>query len=402
MKHYDLIIIGAGPVGLATAYHSAKVGLNVIVIEQYKLYNQLSSSSGATRQFRLQYSEEYMSRLCLESLPFWDELQSETNIELRSEVGSLWFGVSESNSSEGEIIESMRSMDKLNIQYDKLDHKSIEDNFHFRNLPDDYIGLFQKNGGTINVHETINVLKRLCDKTGKIDFAFESEVQKIKTKGTIEVTTLKNRYSSDKLMIATGPFANRLLNSASQLKFEVWQMVSMYFKRTDFSKDLPSWFAFEKRADSDPDQGFYYGFEHCNWDNQGYLRVAPAFATDKFKDPSQRQIENKNDIEYTVNWVKNRLHFLEPVPSYISTCLASIPDDEKKMYLDFLRDDYGVNKNVVVFSSGWAFKFVPLLGKICSDLLKDGETKFDISHFGILGEKQFKNFEHKSKRRLPF
>jgi glycine/D-amino acid oxidase-like deaminating enzyme len=401
MKHYDLIIVGAGPVGLATAYHSAKEGLKVLVVEQYQLHNQLSSSSGATRQFRLQYSEEYMSKLCLESLSYWDELQIETKVNLLSKVGSLWFGVSESSSTEGEIIEAMRTMDNLSISYDKLDSKAIENNFHFKNLPEDYMGLFQRNGGTINVYETIQVLKKLCDKKGNVDFVFDSEVQNINTQGIIEVTTSKNKYISGKLLLSTGPFANRLLNVKSQLKFEIWQMVSLYFKISEFNKDLPSWFAFEKETEHDP--GFYYGFEHSTWDNEGYVRIAPAYASDIFNDPKERRINpNEEDIQRTINWVKKRLSFVDSKPEFITSCLASIPDGNQKMYLDFLKEGDNINKNVVIFSSGWAFKFVPLLGKICTDLIKRGQTKFDISHFRVWEEKQSKKLELVSKRRLPF
>ena len=35
----------------------------------------------------------------------------------------------------------------------------------------------------------------------------------------------------------------------------------------------------------------------------------------------------------------------------------------------------------VVYATGWAGKFVPLLGRILSDLALDGKTSFDISHF---------------------
>ena len=41
------------------------------------------------------------------------------------------------------------------------------------------------------------------------------------------------------------------------------------------------------------------------------------------------------------------------------------------------------HKNIVLYATGWAGKFVPLLGKILSDLALDGRTPFDISHFAL-------------------
>jgi hypothetical protein len=36
-----------------------------------------------------------------------------------------------------------------------------------------------------------------------------------------------------------------------------------------------------------------------------------------------------------------------------------------------------------VFSSGWCFKFVPVLGRACADLAFTGQTSFDLSRFSF-------------------
>ena len=41
-------------------------------------------------------------------------------------------------------------------------------------------------------------------------------------------------------------------------------------------------------------------------------------------------------------------------------------------------------KTVVVFTAGWAMKFVPLLGRVLNEMLVDGKTtEYDVSHFAI-------------------
>ena len=42
---YDLIVIGAGAVGSATAYHAAKAGHRVLLLEQYAIDHQRGSST---------------------------------------------------------------------------------------------------------------------------------------------------------------------------------------------------------------------------------------------------------------------------------------------------------------------------------------------------------------------
>ncbi|MGB5980406.1 MAG: FAD-dependent oxidoreductase, partial [Cyclobacteriaceae bacterium] len=79
MKNYDVIIVGGGPMGLATAAELSKTDQRTLVLEQFGFINQKGSSAGLSRQFRVQYAQEYMAQLALDSVPYWDELQQTTD-----------------------------------------------------------------------------------------------------------------------------------------------------------------------------------------------------------------------------------------------------------------------------------------------------------------------------------
>ncbi len=49
---FDVIVVGGGPVGLATAYEVAKAGARVIVLEQNNFFNHAGSSNDLARMFR--------------------------------------------------------------------------------------------------------------------------------------------------------------------------------------------------------------------------------------------------------------------------------------------------------------------------------------------------------------
>lgn len=49
---YDVVVVGGGPVGLASAYQVAKEGKSVIVLEQRNFFNQAGSSGDMARMFR--------------------------------------------------------------------------------------------------------------------------------------------------------------------------------------------------------------------------------------------------------------------------------------------------------------------------------------------------------------
>ena len=59
-ENYDVIVIGGGAIGLATAYQLGKRKAKTLVLEQFTFVNQLGSSAGVSRQFRIPYPQQYM------------------------------------------------------------------------------------------------------------------------------------------------------------------------------------------------------------------------------------------------------------------------------------------------------------------------------------------------------
>jgi sarcosine oxidase len=52
---YDVIVVGLGGMGSASAYHLARRGQRVLGLEQFDLLHELGSSHGLTRIIRLAY-----------------------------------------------------------------------------------------------------------------------------------------------------------------------------------------------------------------------------------------------------------------------------------------------------------------------------------------------------------
>src|SRR6185436_19064204 len=55
---WDVIVIGVGGMGSATAYHVAARGRKVLALEQFNIPNDLGSSHGVNRIIRLAYAED--------------------------------------------------------------------------------------------------------------------------------------------------------------------------------------------------------------------------------------------------------------------------------------------------------------------------------------------------------
>ena len=80
---YDVIVIGVGGMGSATAYHLARRKKKVLGIEQFDIPHQLGSSHGVNRIIRLAYAEHpsYVP-LLRRAYELWRELENSTGERL--------------------------------------------------------------------------------------------------------------------------------------------------------------------------------------------------------------------------------------------------------------------------------------------------------------------------------
>jgi sarcosine oxidase/sarcosine oxidase/L-pipecolate oxidase len=108
-------------------------------------------------------------------------------------------------------------------------------------------------------------------------------------------------------------------------------------------------------------------------------------------DPRQRtSVPNASEIAYTSAWVKDHMSGLDPTPCFESTCFVALSKNaNKELIIDFAPRFVPNHENIVIYATGWAGKFVPLIGKILSDLTLTGRTAYDISRFR-LGDLFFK------------
>jgi glycine/D-amino acid oxidase-like deaminating enzyme len=393
---YDVIVIGGGPMGLSTAYHLSKRNTKTLVLEQFTFFNQLGSSAGVSRQFRIPYPEEYMVKMVKESIPYWDELQTHTPIKLMDKVGTLWFGDPNVHSTEGNIKQAKKALEAQSVFYTSVTAVEIEKKFHFKNLPSSYTGLFQPDGASIDLKATLQTLYNWNIESPFITLKEEAPVTGIEqTKTTFKVTTPQGVFISKKIVVVPGPYVNSVIILLNfNLEATYWNMASAFYKKTDPKVQYPTWFVFQNPEGENGNQ--FYGFPEVAWNYPGYIRVASDFVISPLTSPNQRiLIPNPKELAYTSAWVKNHMKGLDPTPYYISTCLVALSKiPNKELLIDFAPSYIPNYKNIVIYATGWAGKFVPLLGKILSDLTLDGRTPFDISRFA-LGNAYFNKLKNK-------
>ena len=78
----DVVVVGAGVVGAATARALARDGHDVVLLDQFEVGHDRGSSHGTSRVFRLSYPDERYVRLAQASLGGWRELEAESGREI--------------------------------------------------------------------------------------------------------------------------------------------------------------------------------------------------------------------------------------------------------------------------------------------------------------------------------
>ena len=84
--------MGAGVMGLATAWALARAGRSVVVCEQFEVGHANGSSHGGSRIVRLSYPEERWVRLAQEAYPLWQELEAGWGRALLDQPGTIDLG----------------------------------------------------------------------------------------------------------------------------------------------------------------------------------------------------------------------------------------------------------------------------------------------------------------------
>lgn len=381
----DVIVVGGGPIGLASALFCAKDGKSVRVIEKFHFGNQEGSSAEHVRMWRIMYTELNHAKLAIKAGDMFKELEIEADAKLLHINGLLNFGTETEYTPEGTLETAIQVMDELGKKYTRFDRNKLERLFPFKNLPDSYYGVFQEDGATIDVKKTIETFVKLNRMYG-VDLTTDESVIDIKTDANgVEIQTNKSIYHAKKAIITPGPYVNEILKPSFNFELNIllWEMCFAYYKVIDESLNFPMWFQFDHQ-DSKGYSRLFYGFPNVEFGRKGYVRLAVDWASHTFTDIKDRvYVPKEIDIQLTQNYVRNHMRGVSPAAIDMGSALMThLPDNLS--VLDFLPAQHvNYNKNVVLCTAGWAFKFAPLFGKICCDLAVHGVTDEDISELSI-------------------
>ena len=378
----QIVIVGAGIVGLSTAHALLEQGMcKVRVLEQAVVNHARSTSTSISRLLRFEYgTDAFYARMVKISLDLWRSLEQKMQRTLYTSTGLLSLG------NEGEGVERAREIALgLGLSSERLTAQSSRQRFpqfEFKNYD---VLTYNSEGGILHASACLYALKRaILDLGGEV--VEESRVTQIAHESLGRPIRLRlssgEEIAADRLVIAAGPWVHRLLGGLC-LPVELTRQYLLYFADlapTSFGVGVFPAFV-EKNL---------YGFP-IHKGSHSWLKVASHEFGRPVDPDGAIQIEN-TVIASTARQARALLPALRKAHlARVEACVYDVSPDED-FILDYLPDDPRIT--FATGLSGHGFKFGPLLGHLLSNLVRETQPEVPLGRFRLA------RFSRQSNRRV--
>ncbi len=202
----DVVVIGGGIVGTATAFFLSRAGLKVILVEMREGLSTLTSAASA-ECFRAEFTEQAMTALATQAIEVWDNFGEvigipDYDISIHRQ-GYLF--VTDKPDQVGDLKGAVEQYHKLGVtDVEFLEPGEVLSRFPFV-APSVVAATFRQKDGWFSVHEATQGFVKGCDAR----FFVQTKVTDVLLdgKGVYGVATTKGTIETRTVVNAAGPFA---------------------------------------------------------------------------------------------------------------------------------------------------------------------------------------------------
>jgi sarcosine oxidase len=371
---YDVIVVGAGAMGSATAYHLAKRGCRVLVIEQFDLAHDRGSSHGGNRIIRLAYAEDprYVP-LLRRAYELWRELERVCGDDLLFITGGI-----DAGPENGAIVQgSLQSCREHRLPYEQLDAAELHRRFPGYEFPKGMIGVYQPDAGFVLAERSVLAHIAAAQALGAEVHGREKILRWDVTRGKVRVETDRGSYRAKKLVITAGAWSSKLVEPLAKLAVPERQVL-LWTQPLHPERFQPAAFR-------------VFNIEDIHGENRYYgtpIHGIPGFKFGKYHhlgqsvNPDRMDREPNADDERVLRAAIRRCFpDANGATLAMKTCLFTNSPDG-----NFILDLHPGFPQVSMAAgfSGHGFKFAPVIGEIMADLALHGTcTRFELDLFRL-------------------
>ncbi|GAA0434009.1 N-methyl-L-tryptophan oxidase [Lentibacillus halophilus] len=368
---YDVIIVGAGSMGMAAGYYLARQGVHPLLVDAFDPPHENGSHSGNTRLIRHACGEgiAYVP-LAIKAQELWDELQDKTSDPIFRKTGVVNYAPKGS----AFINQVITGGNQYGLHVEELSGNDIQERWPGNTVPDDYYGCYEPNGGVLFADNCIRTYRKLALQSGA-ELMPHTPVADIDiSDDAVSVRTGTATYSADKLIVSAGAWNKTLLSSLNlDLPLQPSRRPFGWF---DADEELYSSDAFPGFFVECP-SGVYYGFPSMSGNGLKIGRfdagqdVNPTYMDREFGVFPDDEGDLRQFLDAFMPQAAGQLNVG-------GTCMFTNTPDE-----NFIIDRHPEHSHVAIAAgfSGHGFKFSSVVGEILSQLTVSGATEHDISPF---------------------
>ena len=348
MNDVEVVVVGAGAMGSATAWWLARRGHDVVLLEQFDRGHDRGSSHGATRIFRFAYPDPTYVRMAQAALPLWRELEAESGRTLLEITGAVDHGDPASVEATAAALAECAAAHEL-LSVDEAERRWPHMRFEGQVL-------FHPDGGRCLADAAVAALQdRAAAHGAEARYGVPAHIEAHDDGVTVHAGD--ETWSAPVAVVTAGPWLAKLLGDAVDLPPLVVprEQIQHFRPRTDAS-GWPS-FIHHRRP-------WAYGL-HSAAEGMKVAEhhVGAGADPDTVGTPSDEVAGRM--AAYVERWFPG----LDPEPVHLATCLYTTTPTEA-----FVLERHGP---LVIGStcSGHGFKFTPLIGRLLADRATAGTPR---------------------------
>jgi monomeric sarcosine oxidase len=366
-----IAIIGIGGTGSACARHLAKLGHDVLMLEQFTLDHDQGSSFGHSRIIRRTYPDLLYTRMMNQAYPLWEELERESGEPLFVKSGGVYFG----REGHPDIDLVANALEQTKTPCESLGPREFNARFPGFRLLEGERAIFQADSGFLRASACVRAQVRLALEAGA-HLVENCRVLEIEREVGLNVISERQgkrlEHAVDRVVVTAGPWIERLVPElAGKLHVTRQQYAYLRIARNAdrfVPGRFPVWIDAGKASG-----GEMYGFP-SDGRIEGIKFAAHIEGIAVDPDSVSRDVD-ETALGVLRAYAAQRMPDLSPEVAHAQTCLYTNTRDK-----DFV---IGEQRGIVHVSgcSGHGFKFTVLLGQIAAKLALGENPGLDLSRF---------------------
>jgi sarcosine oxidase len=376
INDFEFIVVGAGGMGSAAAYHVARAGRSILLLEQFEIGHERGSSHGESRIIRLSYDHPDYVQLAQSAYQMWAELEQECGEVLLQHTGGLDISAPRNPRLEA----CLANLSALRIPRKLLTADDIRRRFPQFRIADNTIALYQPDAGILSPVRCVKSLAQRAASYGAtiLEHSPARSIQ-LRENGAIVVTETES-YRCRKLIVCAGPWAGPLLATLGvRVPLIVTQEQYAIFTPQTPEKFQIGQFPVFIHYGFPHDQQFidYYGFPIYG---HAGVKVGEHHAGPSVTADTRTFAVDPDRLQRLSDYARATLPDTHGQILEAATCLYTNTPDQH-----FVIDTLPGYPHVAIAAgfSGHGFKFAILVGQILADLTTRGGTTHPIEMFAL-------------------